>query len=498
MNLSSIDTDTDTDDQTLSLSGTQLSIADGNSVDLANLGDNLGNHTATQAINLAGNYLSGDGDAEGLFVNAAGKIGVSNTNPSEALDVLGNIDISNGAPTLKFSSAGTPRTSHIRAGFSPISTSSQVITFNLSDNTPTGTSEIMRLLGDGKVGIGTTSPSSTLGVNGTVTATAFVGDGSDLTNVVGDNLGTHTATQNLNLNGRYLSGDGDNEGIFVDPGGQVGVGTNTPGAMLDIARAGDGASVLRLSTDRAWAFQQEGSLSSANLRLRNISGYNKQFLIDTDGSTRFRKQDGSSTALTIDHTTGNVGIGTISPTSRLDVGGGNISLNGGWISNDGDNEGIRIADNGRVAIGGLSQSRIKFFSQADANWYTAGFFESIDDYSIGLMVRGKSTAIEDIVKVLNDNGRRVFCVRGDGSVGINTGTLDPTKAMVEISGHKDENLSYGYLNSSGRTGTASGANGYSLYASNRIPAIEFNAHSDMRIKDIQGISNASEDLATLM
>lgn len=38
-----------------------------------------------------------------------------------------------------------------------------------------------------------------------------------------DHLGNHTATENLKMNGRWISSDGDNEGIFVDDAGIVGV-----------------------------------------------------------------------------------------------------------------------------------------------------------------------------------------------------------------------------------------------------------------------------------
>jgi hypothetical protein len=45
-----------------------------------------------------------------------------------------------------------------------------------------------------------------------------------------DNLGNHTATQNIRLSGYYLSNDGGNEGVYVDTDGDVGIGTSTPGS----------------------------------------------------------------------------------------------------------------------------------------------------------------------------------------------------------------------------------------------------------------------------
>ena len=53
-----------------------------------------------------------------------------------------------------------------------------------------------------------------------------------------DNLGNHIATDNIRLNGNYLSNDGGSEGIRVDNAGNVGIGTNTPTARLNIAGGG--------------------------------------------------------------------------------------------------------------------------------------------------------------------------------------------------------------------------------------------------------------------
>ena len=69
-----------------------------------------------------------------------------------------------------------------------------------------------------------------------------------------------------------------------------------------------------------------------------------------------------------------------------------------------------------------------------------------------------------------------------GYVGI--GTTNPTQGkLVVIGTGSSTNIgTYGWLNQSGGTNQASGSNYYSIYADNRIAGVEFNAHSDSRIK----------------
>ena len=76
----------------------------------------------------------------------------------------------------------------------------------------------------GGVGIGTNSPSTALEVDGTVTATAFVGDGSGLTNLP-------TSGDGHSLD----AADGDpGDALFVDNEGNVGIGTTNPTATLHV------------------------------------------------------------------------------------------------------------------------------------------------------------------------------------------------------------------------------------------------------------------------
>ena len=85
----------------------------------------------------------------------------------------------------------------------------------------------------------------------------------------------------------------------------------------------------------------------------------------------------------------------------------------------------------------------------------------------------------------------------NGNVGIGT---TPTNAKFEVLGSGDAlaSYTYGYLNNSGTTGLWTNSPAYSIYADNKIAGFSFHAHSDERIKNIQGISNAKEDLNTLM
>lgn len=89
-------------------------------------------------------------------------------------------------------------------------------------------------------------------------------------------------------------------------------------------------------------------------------------------------------------------------------------------------------------------------------------------------------------------------LRGNLSIG----TTRTTRATVEINGHQRSPIrNYGYLNKSGTTRNFDNPGNvdasYSLYANKRIASVEFNAHSDARIKTIQGPSDHQSDLQTL-
>ncbi len=83
---------------------------------------------------------------------------------------------------------------------------------------------------DGFVGVGTMSPTEELEVNGTVKATAFVGDGSGLTIVETDpEVGAVDSNYVPRWDGSALV-----TGTIYDDGNSVGIGTTSPAGMLDV------------------------------------------------------------------------------------------------------------------------------------------------------------------------------------------------------------------------------------------------------------------------
>jgi len=148
-------------------------------------GDDLGSHQAIQNIEMSGFWLSNDGGGEGVFVDTTGRVGIGDSTPSYPLDVWG---------TGRFT--GSVRFS----------------------------GEIM--------------PDGATCADGEILKKTGANDWDCATGAGGDDLGDHTATQNVELNGNYLSNDGGNEGVRVTNGGNVGIGTASANARLSVNGAG--------------------------------------------------------------------------------------------------------------------------------------------------------------------------------------------------------------------------------------------------------------------
>lgn len=106
-----------------------------------------------------------------------------------------------------------------------------------------------------------------------------------------DNLGNHTATDNIRLNGYYLSNDGGNEGVRVDNSGNVGIGTNTPTARLNIAGGGVRiASGMNNTSTRP----SVNTSTVGNYEIRGVGGGSPQIDGQDDGFLRLSAGGGTN------------------------------------------------------------------------------------------------------------------------------------------------------------------------------------------------------------
>ena len=228
------------------------------------------------------------------------------------------------------------------------------ISFNAGgDLQSSGTNELMRIQGNGNVGIGTTAPQAKLDVEGniyvgngggsggnvgigsiapvqkldvvgTVKATSFIGDGSGLTGITG-------TTQ---------WGNGAASAIYYTSG-NVGIGTTSPQAKFDVSANGVAVSADRYLINATAAY-------SFNVATRSLYGVYSAPTTNTSGGDWANAQNnyafyGQSsggqtnwgiylTGETKNYFSGNVGIGTTGPQAKLDVegsvyiGNGNVGV----------------------------------------------------------------------------------------------------------------------------------------------------------------------------
>lgn len=208
----------------------------------------------------------------------------------------------------------------------------------------TNDTERMRIDNSGNVGIGTTSPSAKLNVVGGDFYLEYKGSGSfqapKIRLLGGDSAGLNNIfdikyfkTASTDRLG-FIDG-GAVECLSIVNGGNVGIGTISPNTTLHVYKTTNDA-IVKAQTTTAGAYFQADSATDGfyGLKLSN-SGTSKWFVggYGTSDFT-FQLSEGGTEYVRIVRSSGNVGIGTASPSQKLDVSG-NIALStGGYIYGD--------------------------------------------------------------------------------------------------------------------------------------------------------------------
>ncbi len=363
-----------------------------------------------------------------MYLDAGGNVGIGTTSPLTALDVTGSASIS---ANLSLRGAATAHTFNIL--------DNGTLNIQRSPGGDAGLATALFIQNNGNVGIGLINPGNKLAISGS--SGGSVGEFIDNTNTAGYavlrlNSGNADVAVGLTLHsfgstyggaGAYTSSTANltgfdsggltlaasnasgtikfytagtaavNERMRIDTNGNVGIGTTSPTALLDVAGA---ASVGGQLTFRSGF----GTIQTTANQGLTLGG-------NTTGDIQF-KPGNSSSSLYL-QSTGNVGIGTTAPGAKLDVSGGlKVYGDGGILGLNGANMVIDGAPN--------NYSRLEFRQNAGATHY--GYIQTRDASTNNVQMEfATANTIRMVIGGANLNG----------NVGINT--LTPT-AYLDVVG----------------------------------------------------------------
>ena len=281
-----------------------------------------------------------------LFVDVStAKVGIGTASPAYELDVTGSAQLTGGDLILRGDStnadtqsirfenvANDDRSAYIRADYEANSSGNGIgLAFGTNDSGQDGQTRMV-LTRIGKVGIGTTSPSTDLHIKNTSaaqlliesgeTATGFLlfGDASDL------NIGS--VSYDHSDNSMRFETD-DTERMRINSAGNVGIGETDPDTELHISAAFP--KILMQDTDGT---NQYGEFYHSN-GTTAISARDNT----TNGSISFQRYDGTTatTSMRID-TSGNLLVGTTVTNSTA-------------VSSGGTTTGVEFQPSGELQIG---------------------------------------------------------------------------------------------------------------------------------------------------
>ena len=247
----------------------------------------------------------------------SGNVGIGTTSPDYPLDVVGYLSVEPSAGSGSY------------AKFGSASYKAQLLFHDGTDYTVAIRSSGNSYFKGGNVGIGTTSPDYPLDVDGTVNATAFVGDGSGLTNIqveVGDATTldgidsgsflrsdeTDTSTEKITFSKTPFSGAVYAGPVYINP-----ESASSGYTLLGVAVDGDQKFRIDAEGDIHLEQNSEFTMTGSGSGSLDFDAAFLDYTININAET-INLGDTSDDEVIVD---GKLGIGTDAPDTKLEISG---------------------------------------------------------------------------------------------------------------------------------------------------------------------------------